>query len=52
MIQPGDSALFTLLHTDRRGDVFQQLRSYGGALVNTTLSPEQDQALNNVLALK
>jgi uncharacterized membrane protein len=52
MIQPGDSALFTLLHTDRRGDVFRQLRNYGGTLVNTTLSPEQDQSLNKVLALK
>jgi uncharacterized membrane protein len=51
MIQPGDSALFTLLHTDGRGDVFRQLRNYGGTLVNTTLSPEQDQTLNNVLAL-
>jgi hypothetical protein len=52
MIQPGDSALFTLLHTDKRGIVFQQLRNYGGTLVNTTLSPEQDQRLRDVLALK
>jgi uncharacterized membrane protein len=52
MIQPGDSALFTLLHTDKGGMVFQQLRNYGGTVVNTTLSPEQDQTLNNVLALK
>jgi uncharacterized membrane protein len=52
MIQPGDSAIFTLLHTEKRGVVFQQLRNYGGTLVNTTLSPEQDQTLNNVLALK
>jgi uncharacterized membrane protein len=52
MIQPGDSALFTLLHTDERGFVFQQLRNYGGTIVNTTLSPEQDQTLKNVLVLK
>lgn len=52
MIQPGDSALFTLLHTDKRGVVFQQLRNYGGTLVNTTLSPEQDHKLNQVLSLK
>jgi uncharacterized membrane protein len=52
MIQPGDSALFTLLHTEKRGVVFQQLRNYGGTLVNTTLSPEQDQTLRDVLALK
>jgi uncharacterized membrane protein len=52
MIQPGDSALFTFLHTDKRGVVFQQLRNYGGTLVNTTLSPEQDQTLRDALALK
>jgi uncharacterized membrane protein len=52
MIQPGDSALFTLLHTEKREVVFQQLRNYGGTLVNITLSPEQDQTLNNVLAFK
>jgi uncharacterized membrane protein len=52
MIQPGDSALFTLLHTDKRETVFQQLRNYGGTLVNTTLSPEQDQQLRDVLAFK
>jgi uncharacterized membrane protein len=40
------------LHTDKGGIVFQQLRNYGGTLVNTTLSPEQDQTLKNVLALK
>jgi uncharacterized membrane protein len=52
MIQPGDSALFTLLHTNKWGFVFQQLHNYGGTLVNTTLSPEQDQMLKDVLALK
>lgn len=52
MIQPGDSALFTLLDTGKGGIVFQQLRNYGGTVVNTTLSPEQDQSLKNVLALK
>lgn len=52
MFQPGDSALFTLLHTEKRGVVFQQLRDYGGTLVTTTLSPEQDQMLNRVLSLK
>jgi len=52
MIQPGDSALFALLHTDKRGVVLQQLRNYGGILVSTSLSPEQDQALNQVLAIE
>jgi uncharacterized membrane protein len=51
MIQPGDSALFMLLQTDEYGSVFQQLRNYGGILVNTTLSLEQDQKLKDVLAL-
>jgi uncharacterized membrane protein len=52
IIQPGDSALFALLHSENRGDVLQQLRDYGGILVSTTLSPEQDQTLNQVLSLK
>ena len=52
IIQPGDSALFLLLQTDKPGLVVQQLRNYGGVLVNTTLSPEQDQKLKDVLALK
>jgi uncharacterized membrane protein len=51
MIQPGDSALFMLLQTDNYGIVFQQLRNYGGMLMNTTLSLEQDQKLKDVLAL-
>ncbi|MCI0388395.1 MAG: DUF1269 domain-containing protein [Acidobacteria bacterium] len=50
MIQPGDSAIFALLQTDKPGAIFQQLRNYGGTLLHTTLSPEQDQAMKNVLA--
>lgn len=50
MIHPGDSAIFTFLQTDRPEVVFKQLRNYGGLMVHTTLSPEQDQMLKNVLA--
>jgi uncharacterized membrane protein len=50
MIQPGDSALFMLLHTNELGVVLRQLRNRGGTPLHTTLSPEQDQKLNDVLA--
>jgi uncharacterized membrane protein len=52
MIQPGDSALFTLLQTDKPGVVFRQLRNYGGTLVKITLNAEQDEMLKDVLAPK
>jgi hypothetical protein len=52
MVQTGDSALLMLLQTDKPEAVFQQLRNYGGLLIHTTLSPEQDQVLKDVLSLK
>jgi uncharacterized membrane protein len=52
LVQPGDSALLTLLQTEKPGVVFRRLRNYGGTLVHTTLSPEQDQLLKDVLSLK
>ncbi len=52
MIQPGDSALFMLLRTSRPGIVLLQLRNYGGTPLHIPLSPEQDNKLRAVLALK
>jgi uncharacterized membrane protein len=49
MVQPGDSALVALLHPDRPGLVFQQLRNYGGTLVHTRLTAEQDWQLQHAL---
>jgi len=50
MIQPGDSALFMLLHTNELGSVLHQMRNHGGTPLYTTLSPEQDEQLNDLLA--
>jgi uncharacterized membrane protein len=50
MIQPGDSALFMLLHANDLGKVLRELRNYGGTPLHTTLSPEQDRTLKDVLA--
>ena len=50
MVQPGDSALVALLHADRPGFVFQQLRNYGGTLVHTRLTAEQDWQLQHALS--
>ena len=49
MIQPGDSALFMLLHAGEACSVLRDLRNYGGTPLHTTLSPEQDQILGEVL---
>jgi uncharacterized membrane protein len=52
MIQPGDSALFMLLQTPKPELVLRQLRDYGGSLLHTLLSSEQEAKLEDALALK
>jgi uncharacterized membrane protein len=52
MVQPGDSALFTLLRTPKPEVVLRQLRDYGGSLLHTLLSWEQEVQLEDALALK
>jgi len=49
MIQPGDSALFMLLKTENPYAALKTLRNYGGTLLRTTLSAEQDARLIEVL---
>jgi uncharacterized membrane protein len=46
LIQPGDSAVFMLLRTPNVVSVLRQLRNYGGTLLRTSLSPEQENKVN------
>jgi len=41
MVQPGDSAIFALLRAIDPDLVAAQFKGYGGAILRTTLSPEQ-----------
>src|SRR5215510_10334535 len=52
MVQPGDSALFMLLRTPKPEAVLRQLRDYGGSLLHTLLSWEQEVKLDDALAMK
>ena len=49
MIKLGGSAVFMLLQTSGLGAVLRQLRNYGGSLLYSSLSPEQDKELKEVL---
>jgi uncharacterized membrane protein len=51
LIQPGDSALFMLLRTSKPEVVLQQLRDYGGRLLHTVLSTEQEVTLEDTLVM-
>jgi len=50
VIQPGDSAVFTFLQTPKIVNVLKQLRNYGGTLLHTSLSQEQEEVLKEALA--
>ena len=52
MIQPGDSAVYALLRTANPDDVADQFRGYGGTILSTTLSPDQQRKVENVLGAK
>jgi uncharacterized membrane protein len=49
VIQPGDSALFMLLKTQNPYAALKKLRNYGGTLLRTSLSAEQDARLIEAL---
>ena len=49
MVQPGDSAIFALLRTVNREAVATEFRGYGGTILSTTLSPEQQARVERVL---
>jgi uncharacterized membrane protein len=49
MIQPGDSAIYALLRTANPNIVADQFRGYGGTVLSTTLSRDQQAKLEKVL---
>jgi len=49
MVQPGDSAVFALLRTVNPQAVANEFRGYGGTILSTTLSPEQQAKVERVL---
>lgn len=52
MIQPGDSAVYALLRTANPNDVVEQFRGYGGTILSTTLSRDQEKKVEKVLGAK
>ena len=49
MIQPGDSAIYALLRTADPETVANQFRGYGGTILSTTLSGNQQAKVEDVL---
>jgi len=49
LIEPGDSAIFAMLRIVVPDVVAEQFRGYGGTILRTTLSPEQQAKVENVL---
>jgi uncharacterized membrane protein len=52
MIQPGDSAIYALLRTANPDIVADQFRGYGGTILSTTLSRDQQSKVEQVLSKK
>jgi uncharacterized membrane protein len=50
LIQPGDSAIFAILHIVDPDVVTDQFRGYGGTILRTTLSPDQQAKVEKVLS--
>jgi uncharacterized membrane protein len=49
MVQPGDSAIFALLRSANPDIVASQFRGYGGTILSTNLSRDQQEKVENVL---
>ena len=49
MIQPGDSAIYALLRPADPDMVAEQFRGFGGTILTTTLSPEQQAKVQKIL---
>jgi uncharacterized membrane protein len=49
MVQPGDSAIYALLRTANPDAVAERFRGYGGTILSTTLSRDQQKKLEDVL---
>jgi uncharacterized membrane protein len=52
MIQPGDSAVYALLRSANPNAVAERFRGYGGTILSTTLSRDQQKKVENVLSGK
>jgi uncharacterized membrane protein len=52
MIQPGDSAIYALLRSANPNVVAERFRGYGGTILSTTLSRDQQKKVENVLSGK
>jgi len=52
MIQPGDSAIYALLRTANPDLVSRQFQGYGGTILSTTLSRDQQKKVEDVLSRK
>jgi uncharacterized membrane protein len=52
MIQPGDSAVYALLRTANPETVAERFRGYGGNILSTTLSRDQQKKVESVLQSK
>ena len=50
MIQPGDSAIFAILRFSDPDVVADQFRGYGGTILHTTLTREQEAKVEKVLS--
>jgi uncharacterized membrane protein len=49
MIEPGDSAIFALIHTTDPDFVAEQFRGYGGTVLRTSLNKEQSDKVQAML---
>lgn len=52
MVQPGDSAVYAVLRTANPDIVAEQFRGYGGTILRTTLSRDQQAKVEKVLSNK
>jgi len=52
LIQPGDSAIYAILRVGNPDIVAEQFKGYGGTVLRTTLSPDQQAKAEKVLSNK
>lgn len=52
LIQPGDSAIYAILRVGNPDIVADQFKGYGGTILRTTLSPEQEARVEKALSNK
>jgi uncharacterized membrane protein len=52
LVQPGDSAIYAILRVGDPNVVAERFKGYGGTILRTTLSPEQQAKVDSVLNKK